>query len=464
MPDSKPRALPDEISSFLERGGSFLLIRGPAGSGKTALLYQMMERHQAQELILWTNHPPPESRVERNPYLKDRFIIGKETLERSLAIQKIYDHILKLPDDRRVLILLDDVERLVSRYMSSRKELIPLETEVESLIQNIESEFISKRRANLVVTSERLRGGALEHMANGSISLRRTNILGRMGRVLEVDKLEDSNYEQRTCLFTLANGSFRCIGPQEHKWTIEPPASWEPVKPDAPAEGVYYSSGNRSFDGILGGGYRRGTFTLLEASGEVPEWVNLTIIYSAIYNFTSLNSGVILSIAGSQTPANVQKNVSPVIGPEKFSALVRVLTPFTQATRQQFVLSAHSESSRERLNIWKNAISQLRGATSNNPVLDITDFTALEHTFEKNALLQMIDEGVKRVNYEGDFLLGIVRSDSGIAKNVANMSDNHFRIVEVHGAYAIFGVKPRTEMYVLEFGNKYPQFDPVKLA
>jgi hypothetical protein len=452
--------LQEEVMRFISNGGVSLLIRGSAGTGKTNILYCLMEMLKGHELILWTNHAPTSAKLELYPFLRDKFIIGREILERAVVLQKIYERIGNLPPDRRAVIVMDDVERLVSRYLSTREYGAEPEVEVESLVQNIESEFVSKQNAALIMTSERTEGGPLEHMAGGCITLSRTHLSGRLIREMEINKLEDTSVARRMCVFTLAGGKFRCIEPPKLRRTMPVPSAM----PKIPPAGDIYSSGNASLDGMLGGGYRRGSFNLFEAASEVPEWVCLSVVYPTIYNFISQNCGIILSIAGSQTPASIHRNIAPVAGEDKFASLVRVLTPFTQATRQQYVLSAHSESSKERLNIWKNAVSHLRGATGDRPVLDITSFAALEHTFEKPALLQMIDEGIKRINYEGDIGLGIVRSESEIARSLANLSDAHFRLIEIHGAYGIFGIKPKTEISIMNMKEDDPVFDLLTLS
>ena len=95
---------------------------------------------------------------------------------------------------------------------------------------------------------------------------------------------------QSRFLFTLDSGKFRYLPPfigfAKKQGTGE-------VGSPIEAKGNLSSSGSASLDVLLGGGFKRGEFNLLETGNDVPDEVEALFLRTLLSNFVNTGHGVL---------------------------------------------------------------------------------------------------------------------------------------------------------------------------
>ncbi|MEM4292978.1 MAG: gas vesicle protein GvpD P-loop domain-containing protein [Thermoplasmata archaeon] len=249
--------IPPEIFDFLNReAGRSLLIRGPAGTGKTTLALEIMEkmRHLMNTYYLtsrvadsalydhftWLKQMVEEGemmkvvremekltlkkeaaerkgpRVERTELRKLEGFIedggeplfehGEITLSVSSPVEEldlVYDVVEKaLP--KSTLVVIDSVEGICEKYgISPAKLIYVLE---KDLVENAHTKILF-----VVETPEAM----LDYLADGVVSLEMRIVNNRTLRTMEIRKLRGMRVSRSHYLYTLEGGRFTALPPPE---------------------------------------------------------------------------------------------------------------------------------------------------------------------------------------------------------------------------------------------------------
>lgn len=290
--------------------------------------------------------------------------------------------------------------------------------------------------------SERVGLGIEEFVADGLILLRRGDIEGRPFRELEIIKLRGRRIDRPRMAFTL-EGGFRAIPPFTGDWAGERGA-FEPV-PD-PKGG--FSTGNEGLDAILGGGFREGSFALLELGPDLPREAYNLIRIPMWLNFIA-NGNRLLAIPNTSASAKAYRSLlTEFMEEEKFDGSARIAELAREGPPEPYAFRLGGRSPSEDWRAILRALRRLKGRDGRKCAVYV-GWDAIDRFYgpEGRKLLALLFPEVK---YNGDLLLGIVKPGTSFIEDLRRSADYHLKLVFLNGAPCIYGVKPHTAIYHFE--------------
>src|SRR5213596_2964270 len=320
--------IPREVVEFFNAaGGHSLIVKGPAGTGKTTFALQLTEElgevsasHYLSSRVsdeslfrqfIWLKERlkpaglqtglrgRPDSKVTRNALdqLEGKLMEGKEGddeetetigsgevkgnfLEVTLGfdlpeLEAAYEFVDgRLPE--RSLILIDSIDALGEHYGISAARLITV----------LQKDMVEGSKQNVLYVLESSGETRLDYLGDGVVSLASSEYQGRRLRVLTIEKLRGQQVQQPRYLYTLDGGRLTAFNIRE-EFRPAKPQVWKPVK-DLSKDAV--SMGLDPLDRIAGG-LSRGRVIAFEISNAVPadyvDWLRT----ARICNFVSQAAG-----------------------------------------------------------------------------------------------------------------------------------------------------------------------------
>ncbi|MEM2327017.1 MAG: ATPase domain-containing protein [Candidatus Bathyarchaeia archaeon] len=303
--------------------------------------------------------------------------------------------------------------------------------------------------------------GIEEFVADGIILLRRTRLDGRLLRDLEILKMRGTPTPETQAVFTLKDG-FKVFPPFKPK-PIEKPRRFEP-QPDTEK---YFSTGSPDLDNMLGGGYPKGSLVLIEIDEHVSTEQYHLIVFPTASNFAKHGRGIIVIPSVGVDPSQIIRGAEGMGAPrDVIDRLMRICVKDYPGFKPEPPLVAFKgESPSEDYAKYLDVERELMERTG-QPVLRIVGTDMLINTYGVKETLSAIRIDFTRVKeMEG---LGIVLLKPGyprLAKILSATADIHLKITREHGAVLVYGVKPRTNLHVLEMdaskGYPMPKLTPI---
>ncbi|MEM2273203.1 MAG: ATPase domain-containing protein [Candidatus Bathyarchaeia archaeon] len=288
--------------------------------------------------------------------------------------------------------------------------------------------------------------GIEEFVADGIILLNKTKFNRRILRKLEVLKMRGVPIPEAEVVFTL-KGGFKVFPPFKPK-PVEKPRRFQP-QPDTEE---YFSTGSPDLDEMLGGGYPRGSLVLLE----VGEYVSIPqfhlIIAPTDQNFLA-HGRAILSIPSRGVDHNLIRKWLEEAGftRDEINKRLRICVKENPELKPEpYLVTFRGESLAEDYAKYLEVEQKLIEDTD-QPILHITGVDTLIDMYGARESLSVIRTYATRVRETGGLGMLILKPGySRLAKIFAATADVHLRITRRYGSVLLYGVKPRTNLYVLE--------------
>jgi KaiC/GvpD/RAD55 family RecA-like ATPase len=293
-------ALPDELKKFFERGGSSLLIKGSAGSGKTTLALTLLRALNITENFLYVStREAPIQFIRDNAWLAERY--GGQ-VSASSKKQQDADPDSALLDgfvDARLDEPTQLFERITSKLMDASSPFIIIDTwdamqdfaDKKALKTNarVLQTWAERAGATLVFTMEDPDNEALDALVEGVMVLKQRNVESRRLRELTLSKLYGVKIENPSYFFTL-NGaefrSFRHYRPDDLAIAPSLPNAKSPRRGSTASVGSF-PMGYPELDLALGGGIPAGSVQSIEVDSEVNMKIPFLVICRIVASFAS---------------------------------------------------------------------------------------------------------------------------------------------------------------------------------
>lgn len=494
MRSGKATSIPREIAAFYEKpGGRSLLIKGGAGTGKTTFALQLLEElaDPGRSYYLSTR-VSDDSLYVQFPWLKDkemrsRIIDASRAFLQALyrnnkeeeeeapkkaggakvneakeflktirkdegitrvdrtrltglmekyplpEIERVYDHVEKnLPD--RTLFVIDSVEGITSRYRVPE----------EDLIATLQKDLVEHSNTNLLLVLEKDRESHLDYLVDGVVTMSRGEQEGRRVRAIQMDKLRATEISQPRYLVTLHGGRFHSFEPFSPKVTDA--KKWE----SAPDPAGKYSTGIPALDALLGGGYRQGSYNVIEVGDNVSMEEYYAIIRPILLNFIGHDRGAIMVLMGGEHADALKEDFTRFVDTSVFGNTLHVADYFsaTQDPARPYIMAMGTKSREEAIKNWRAVESKLRG-TTNRPILDFAGFDTLEYLTGNEIAIRDLFRTVGSKKVSKDLGIGVLKPGLKLTQEIMNMSDTYLKIVDINKSCCIFGVKPHTIIHVI---------------
>ncbi len=479
--------IPREIVEFFNQpGGHSMIVKGPAGTGKTTFALQLTEElGQVGSAHYLSTRVSDVSLYNQFPWLKDRIkpasVVGvkKDAAHGMKVSRKALDVLTgkiergeiddedsggerpglavaegflevdlgtDLPEVEvaytfveqalpgRSLVLIDSIDALAERYGLAATRLI----------NTIQQDLVETSGANVMYVLEGSGETRLDYLGDGVVNLASTDHVGRRLRVMTIEKLRGQGVRQYRYLYTLDGGRLMAFDIGE-KPRLAKPQTWT-AHPDLSKEAV--SSGAVPIDALCGG-LSRGRVTSFQIANGVPseyvDWLRTAMIC----NFVAQGRGVAHVPPRKGTTDFLRELVSPHLPAEAFETHVRVFEPASLGHVQESANALPLEGSNVETDLkWSNV--EYRLPHSSRPFLALMAFDTLESVYGDKVLEEMsgVLASVRRAR---DVFVGFATPQSASAAKLENLASVMIHVESVQGSVVLYGEKPYTGLFNLSF-------------
>jgi len=447
---------------------SLVLLAGNPGTGKTAFSVRFL--HKGAELGepgLYVSLAESENVLVQNAY--KHFGVDFRQLKREGKI-RILDLVAMKGEgvSAAVEAIIDEIassgaKRLVIDSFTAMAQAFKEPIDVRVIVHTVLSKMIGQLECTTIMVeemptgSERVGLGFEEFVADGVIVLRRGWLDGRLLRELELVKMRGVPLERPKLIFTL-KGGFSAF-PQFKPKAVEKPERFKPIT-DPPG---MYSTGVPDLDAILGGGYPKGSYNLLEVDSEVPLDAYAHIVRCTQLNFLANGNAFISLPLVGVTPDQIRSFLIPYIDGETFARNARIVS-YGAPTDGPYAINVAGKPFEESFDQYWEGVERLKGGRE-KPVFMWLDLVTIEYIYGREAELKCLGRAIANVRRHGDTRLNFAKPSVTLVKEFRDFSDIHLRMRMVNGTLLLYCVKPHTGLYHFDLdvskGYPLPKLTPI---
>lgn len=512
-PHSNHISIPGEIRTFFGKpGGRSLLVKGGAGSGKTTMALQLLEDlADPLKSIYLSSRVSDEALFRQFPWLekeemKNRIIDASRVLLKHLVpdeddvddapdaehherlssardfLRSVSDEPLAPPskvDRTRLTVLLErnrmpEIERIYDRVEANlpEKSMIIIDSvegitnkyslENEELVTCIQKDLVEGSNVDVVFILENKEATNLEYLVDGVVKHTYESREGRRVRNIHIEKLRGTKILQPSYLVTLNDGRFNTFDP--FKMYLGDIAQWEPI----PDHNRLYSTGTRDLDVLLDGGFKAGSYNVIEVDENVSNEDYHSIVVPILLNFIAQEKGVFAVLSGGDHAETLKKDLEKFMPKGQFEKYVRIADYFTNKSDSPYIMALGGRVTKEEkekaVQTWNSNVAFLRGP-DNKPIMDFTGFDTLEYLRGGEVAIQHLLDAVAKIKISNDLGIGILKPGLRLTQEIMNMADTYLKIITIDKCPCIYGVKPKTMIYGivndLERGTPNIQLIPI---
>jgi KaiC/GvpD/RAD55 family RecA-like ATPase len=447
--------LPPELEAVLGRRGSILLVKGETGTGKTTLALEIMSRLQSEGD---TVHISTRTHPDKLAY--------QHALFPALAARENVKFFSTLEFDPTQFVISHNVVAGLHGLLSSMDNPLVVLDSWEGIADYIPQEarmkveqslmaVVEETGARLVLVSEHAgTDTTMDQLADAIIVLHQRVIDDRRVREVEIRKMRGVPIRQERYLFTIASGRFKHLGP--FRFTL--PAATSKFEP-LPNTKTHMSTGSRHLDTLLGGGVPRGSTVLLEIRGDVPFEAQVYVPLTALLNFLVTNNAVMNFPYSDFDPTRARLFATQFLPKGVYDANLRI---FTTDRVEDPVAIKFSLNPGEDFDKWLDTYESFKRQGKTLWMVMALDTV---QNFYGQGVMNFLATVASRAAVNNDIQSIIARPNLELTPKVANISQIHLVLSQRWGTLILYGVKPRTGFYALQFSfqHGYPEFELVPL-
>ncbi len=508
----KETNIPDEVKRFFSLNGSrSLLIKGPAGTGKTTFALQIMEDLGRPESSFYlTTRVSDEALFQQFPWLKKEEMRRKIVDAGKILLESLYGRRKRiapvLPEEEAEKIesakkFLKDINmdsappektdrtwmnRIFAKYgripeieytydridtILPEKAMVVIDsieglthkhrTDAEDFITMLQKDLVENSNTDVIFVLEKDEAPELEYLVDGVVKLDYTEFDARRIREISLEKLRAIEIEQPRYIFTLNNGKFRSFSMEDN--SSEKKSLWEPVEEK---DGMY-STGIPDLDRILGGGLKKGSYNVVELGPNVSLLDYYLIMRPIWLNFVTNDRGIFGVLVGGDTADNIMKDAMEYMGgkaEEYARKYIRIVDYFTEDDPRPYVLPLLGKDAEEVYEMYAENIRELRGE-ENRPIMDYAGFDTIEYLRGDTIAIRDVLQTVARTKKTEDIGMCAVRPGLKLAQEITNLADTYIKLFVKDRVLCLYGVKPKTPVYAVvvdeEKGLPYIRLEPL---
>ena len=484
------RSMPSEVKEFIDHeGGSSLFLEGSAGTGKTTLGLQIIEEMEdTKKSFYLSTRVSDQALYQQFPWLEDKEMraqimdaskvfletIYEEEEEEDFSsmpesekkkiqgaqkflktvretgppqnvdrtrlssldkkipgLERIYDKIDNILPERSLLVI-DSIEGITHKYG----------LDMETFIMTLQKDLVENSNTNLIMILETEENPSLEYLVDGVVQLNRYEIDDRDVREIRLRKLRSVEIKQPSYLMSLKGGRFKCFEP----YTLETSGEkeWEAI--DAP-EGKY-SSGTEDIDELLNGGFDAGSYTVFEVGENVSNPEFFSVIRPIFLNFMSKERGIQAVLSGGTHPENLKEDLTRYVSEDTFNQKFRIVDYFSSKSDKPWLIPLAGKSTDQVRKTYDERMYDIRGE-ENKPILEMNGLDTLEYLQGGEIAIKELLRAVADTKNSDDLGMGIIKPGLNLSREIKNMADNYFVLVDVNKTPCIYGIKPKTGLYAI---------------
>jgi len=447
--------LPRELELLLKRESLLVLVKGETGMGKTTAALELMARLQGDGDTV---------HISTRSY-PDKLVFQHALFSKLAALPNVH-FFTTLEFDPSQFVVAHNIVSGLHRLLSSMEsplvvldswegiaDYLPQETRMK--VEQSLMAILENTRARMILVSERPQTDTtLDQLADAIIVLHQKVIEDRRVRELEVRKLRGIPIRQERYPFTLAGGRLRYLEP--FAFTLpERTSMFRPLENSS----THMSTGSRDIDALLGGGVPRGSTVLLEIRGEVPFEGQIYVPLTALLNFLATNNAVMAFPYSDYDPTRARLFATQFMPEDVYDTNMRV---FTTDRVEDPVAIKFSLNPKEDFEKWLDTYSAYKAQGKTIWMLMALDTV---ENFYGQGVMNFLATVAARAAVNKDIQSILARPNLELTQKVANISQIHLVLTVRWGTLILYGVKPRTGFYGLQFtfDHGYPEFELIPL-
>jgi KaiC/GvpD/RAD55 family RecA-like ATPase len=489
-PISDQGELPRELLRFLGLDGPLnLLVRGRPGCGKTTLALTLLQAYRGKRIFLATR--ASRKGIARDfPWLEAEGANAAEIVDLEESVEEVVDSQLALApkgpmrrggrafraqtehlwlpteiqalwrrksNTGRALVVFDSWDAFTDGYLGRHPDLrgIPNREELERVLLR----FLRQAGFHAILVLERSEMGALDYLVDGVLSLSRRSQESRLERWLEIEKLRGTRIARPTYPFTLEGGRFRTFPPTPSRIEFAPPVPDPDPTPDDPGMWPGSNDLNRVFGRLPLGG-----ISLLEVDTGMPEFMT-RLLYAPAALHVLLTGGNVLEFPPvAVLPGEIWTFYRRAFPGEEIAKQLRLVhsthrtaevgAPLPLGGAEPRVVVANDgllPTSPEVAGFLRSRA----GRAGNLAVISIDAVSAFSQAEDGAKISPRVLVPWVKTHLEDapahTILIG--RSDDPIFASLRGAASRHLRIREVEGRVFVYGIRPLTEGFVLDFAE-----------
>jgi KaiC/GvpD/RAD55 family RecA-like ATPase len=435
-------SIPPNIKRALEADiGYVIAVAGQPGTGKSLFVHEVLQQYPKSFLYATTTESTgPSKETDSDESISDRRMLVKYW--RNTDVDSAHEESLnnqiqgltgRTPKDKDIVII-----------DSWREFLQPISVEKNSDVRHslLDAARRESRRLILVLEGDKSSADAhILHSADAIVELRKLRLDQRMYRQLTLEKMRSFPIMQDTYLFTLYGGRFTFIPWYKHQF---PPITIE-REPIADPANKTISTGNRSLDSVLGGGFRRGRLSLIEVEDISAPYVE-TICIPFLSNHLQLGRPAVIVLPEGWSP-------------DRFVAGLSQFVDMNVVEDQVVFFGRHALGSKGNVRTIdtdpEKTLQEIRYEASQlerrfeKSVTELFALDTLENRFGDSAVKDMVAETSAGLSGTERSTITILSSQQSLQSSGLSY-DLHLRIQDIFGVITICGVNPRTGLLAVK--------------
>jgi len=433
-------AIPPSIRDAIEsKTGYVLMVAGNPGTGKSLFVHEIFREFADSFLILSNAEATTivQDELSSLPKWKKRHVSAQYWRE----IQEDPLHELPLHEQCSKLLGKDNLceDNSIIIIDSWTDFLMPFQEEKKYEIQQSLIYATRTEGKKLILISEGDRKERalrfLEHSADAILRLEKLHDNERMYRQMNIEKMRSRSISQDTFLFTLDKGRFSYIPWQKHQF---PPIMVEREPIDDPSK-QKISTGNKSLDEVLGGGFEKGMLSLVEVENLAAPYLE-TIYIPFLSNHLQLGRPAVVLLPEGWSPERFMHGLSHFVDAKSVEKQVVFFG--------RHVLSKHENVKNIDDDPWKTLQEIRYEATQlerefNKQATELFSLNTLENKYGINDVKGMMAEITAALPSTQRATVTILSKQQAL-KSGSIAHSVHLKVQELSGVLSIFGVIPRT--------------------
>ena len=441
--------------------GRVILVEGNPGSGKTILstqfLYDGAMDHREKGMYVSFFEDPDSFEWNARSLGFDFRLLKRKKLFKIIHCTAMTGKGMK-DSTRDIIQAIFDFrpQRLVFDSISSVLQVMGHD-ETRAFLQTVFQNFLRRHLMTTLLVGEIPFGdghtvdGISEFFADGIIRLERSHqsghemTLSNHLRTLSVLKMRGRRISEPLRFFTL-EGGFHLIKRPVPIPKISKPKLWKPMN-DSESN---FSTGSEDLDKLLGGGYPKGQYAVLETDPNVPIEVIRLFQFPLAWNFLAQERSVLILPTLGAESSEFKKFMTKHIPVETFEKHVRIFERVRGISRLNmeqsppYVISTKPDDPIEKTEELLNQTCLDLIRETGKPVARLIGYPALENIYagRLELLYRFIGEAVAQNKLVGNFTLAVTRSDLELTRRVLDIVDCHLRLIERNGCEFLRVVKP----------------------
>jgi KaiC/GvpD/RAD55 family RecA-like ATPase len=341
--------------------------------------------------------------------------------------------------------------RLVVDSFSSIAQFHDDPYKAREIMDTIFRKLVSTMKCTTLVIGEQPSGesklgiGSEEFVCDGLLNLKHTN-----PREIEIRKMRGTKIRRGNLFYTIGVNGFQTVTTTLS--TPDSPKAWQPISD----HGDLLSSGSPDLDRIIGGGFPRGSYVVLEAGRNVTLEEARLLSDGTAMNFISQQRGVIFSTAGEEGTDKIRNSLLPYLTDNYLDQYLRTveynLMTLGQPPHQGRDHTPVAEDLGYQSRIG-GVYDDLKKITHSQPVFQWVGYDTLASGFSmipEEKITRRIGSSIAENRSGRDLTIALARPSLKILDPLVDMVNWHLKIWKENGVLLFQGVKPETHLYAAD--------------